>query len=97
MNKATLPQNTQILKLFPPQSIYEGVEDVDIAKVRKFLTSDQGLMVAMSETEALVRIKNLIESGVSSLWRMNKWGIHTMFAAGGTKAPPVSPPVSRSN
>lgn len=70
--------------------MYEGVEDVDIAKVRKFITSDQGLMVTMSETEACAKIKNLIESGVGSWFRLNKYRIHTVFAAGGTKAPAVS-------
>jgi hypothetical protein len=79
--------------------LFDGIEDVDFAKVRNFLVSQQGLMVGMSEAEATIRIKNMVESGVSSGKLAVKWSLHSYYS-GANRPPPVSPittPVSSTN
>jgi hypothetical protein len=70
--------------------LFDGIDDIDFAKVRNFLVSPQGLMVAMAEQDAMTRIKGMVESGVSSGMLAVKWSLHTYYS-GSARPPPVSP------
>jgi hypothetical protein len=74
--------------------MFKGVVD-DMAKVRLFLSSPQSLMVALEEKDATDKIRNMIESGVTSVKKKGKYLIHTIFV--GSNGKPSSQSSARQN
>jgi hypothetical protein len=73
--------------------MFKGVVD-DMAKTRLFLSSPQALMVALDEKEATDKIRNLIDSGVTSVKKKGKYLIHTIFVGSNAKTSNSGAPLS---
>jgi hypothetical protein len=71
-------------------TMFRGVVD-DMPKVRMFLTSPQSLMVGLEEKDATDKIRNLIDSGVTSVKKKGKYLIHTIFVGSNAKPSSAGP------